>query len=292
MSTATGTAEVTIRTGRRDDADACGRICYQAFATLAERHGFPPDFPSPEVATGVVGALLVHPGFHAVVAEQDGRIVGSNFLDERGPIAGVGPITVDAACQDAGIGRRLMLAVLERARERDFAGVRLLQAAYHNRSLGLYSTLGFQVREPVLNLDGAPLGERLPGYPVRAATDADSDACNRLCEAVHGHDRAGELTDALAQDTARVVERHGRISGYTTGIGFFSHAVAETNDDLQALIADAAEFTGPGFLVPARNSALVGWCLRHGFRLRMVTTLMTIGLYNEPQGAYLPSILY
>lgn len=292
MSAAPTAPALALRVGGRDDAEACGRICYEAFAALAERHGFPPDFPSVEAATDLLAMLLAHPGFHAVVAELDGRVVGSNFLDERGAIAGVGPITVDPACQDAGIGRRLMLAALERAREQGFAGVRLLQAAYHNRSLCLYAKLGFQAREPVVNLDGAPLAERLPGYPVRAATDADREDCNRLCESVHGHDRAGELDDALAQDTVRVVERDGRVSGYTTGIGFFSHAVAETNGDLEALIADAAAFAGPGFLVPARNGALLRWCLERGLRARMIATLMTIGLYNEPQGAYLPSILY
>jgi hypothetical protein len=33
---------------------------------------------------------------------------------------------------------------------------------------------------------------------------------------------------------ARLVERGGRITGYSTGIGQFAHAVAETRDDLIA----------------------------------------------------------
>ena len=285
-------AAVSIRPGTVADAEACGPICYQAFASLAEQHGFQPDFPSAEVATHVCSMLLEHPRFHAVVAERDGRVVGSNFLDERSTIAGIGPITVDPTVQDEGIGRQLMLAVLDRAREQAFPGVRLLQAAYHNRSLSLYAKLGFQVREPILNLHGEPLATATPGHPVRPGEERDAAACNELCRTVHGHDRAGEVADALAHDTLRVVERQGRISGYATGIGFFHHAIAESNDDIKALIADATEFTGPGFLVPARNAQLVRWCLQQGFRLRMVTTLMTIGLYNEPQGAYLPSILY
>ena len=36
----------------------------------------------------------------------------------------------------------------------------------------------------------------------------------------------------------------------------------------------------------------VTWCLANGFRLVMQMTLMTIGFYNEPAGAYLPSVLY
>jgi hypothetical protein len=39
------------------------------------------------------------------------------------------------------------LAPLERAAQRKFAGVRLVQAAYHNRSLCLYTKLGFETRE-------------------------------------------------------------------------------------------------------------------------------------------------
>ena len=85
----------TAAIGLPADAAACGTICYEAFKSVCMAHGFPPDFPSPEVATGLMSMLLAHPGFYSVVAEVDGRIAGSNFLDERASIAGVGPITVD-----------------------------------------------------------------------------------------------------------------------------------------------------------------------------------------------------
>jgi GNAT superfamily N-acetyltransferase len=281
-----------LRPGTVQDADLCGRICYEAFATLASDHGFPPDFPSPDVAVEVLSGLLSHPGFYSVVAESDGEIVGSNFLDERSRIAGIGPITVDPSAQNAGIGRRLMIAVLERARERAFSGVRLLQASYHSRSLSLYAKLGFDVREAVATLQGASIGAAIPGYSVRTATEDDLGACDRVCLLVHGHDRSGEVSEAIRQDQAKVVEHDGRISGYTTGIAFFAHTVGETNEDLKALIADATEFGGPGFLLPVRNAELFRWCLERGLKVVQVMTLMTIGLYNEPTGAYLPSILF
>jgi hypothetical protein len=44
--------DVTVRGAVPADAQECGRICYEAFATLAASHGFPPDFPSVEAATG------------------------------------------------------------------------------------------------------------------------------------------------------------------------------------------------------------------------------------------------
>lgn len=283
---------VTLRRGEPGDAARCGSICYHGFKQIAEQHNFPPDFTSPDEAVGLMKMLLQHPGFYPVVAEIDGSIVGSNFLDERSPIAGVGPITVDPAAQNASVGRQLMEAVLARAAERDFAGVRLVQAAYHNRSLSLYTKLGFVAREPLSIIQGKPLRLRLPGFAVRAATADDVEACNRLCIRVHGHDRGGELEDAIAQGVARVVEHDNRITGYATPVAFFGHAVAETNDSLKALIGDAPSFPGLGFLLPTRNHEVFSWCLAHGLRVVEPMTLMSRGLYNEPAGAFLPAILY
>ena len=283
---------VILRPGTPEDAAACGAICFEAFKSIASEHNFPWDFPSAEVATGMMKTLLAHPGFYSVVAEADGKVVGSNFLDERSPIAGIGPITVDPASQNQTIGRRLMLDVIERCARRDVAGVRLLQSAYHNRSLCLYTKLGFETRETVSKLNGAPPQMELPGYLVRPATPADLPVCNALCQRVHGHHRGGELKDAIDQGSARVVEHLGQITAYCTDIAFFAHAVAETNQGLKALIGAASAFPGGGFLVPTRNGELFRWCLQHRLRLVHQLTLMTIGLYNEPAGAYLPSVLY
>src|SRR5438067_11154099 len=94
--------DVTLRPGTAADAAECGRICYEAFHAIATAHGFPPDFASVEFAQSVIGFLLGHPGYFSVVAERDGRILGSNFLDERSSVAGVGPITVDPGVQNDG----------------------------------------------------------------------------------------------------------------------------------------------------------------------------------------------
>jgi GNAT superfamily N-acetyltransferase len=285
-------AAVTVRRATPEDAQVCGRIAYDAFGKVASDHNFPFDFPAVERAAQVLSMMFSHPGFYCVVAELESRIVGSNCLDERSAIAGVGPITIDPGVQNRRIGWTLMEAVLMRASERMFPGIRLLQAAYHNRSLSLYAKLGFVAREPISTMQGPPIKTDLPGYAVRAARKDDFEECNRLCQAVHGHNRAGELEDALKQGSAVVAERDGRITAYATALAFFGHAIGETNADLEALIASAGSFGGPGILVPTRNASLFRWCLDHGLRIVQPMTLMTIGLYNEPAGAYLPSILY
>ncbi|WP_439668941.1 Acetyltransferase (GNAT) family [Cupriavidus necator] len=281
-----------LRSGKPEDAARCGAICFSAFAAIAQAHAFPPDFPSPDVAVGLMADLFSREDVFSVVAEIDGDVIGSNFLWEGGPIVGIGPITIDPSVQDRKVGHALMEHVLQRGRSRNAAGIRLVQAAYHNRSLSLYARLGFEAREPLSVLQGSAVNAKVPGYPVRAAVPSDLDACNRLCLQVHGHERAGELRDAIDQGTASVAAHDGRIVAYATAIGFFGHAVAENNTGMKALIGAAPAFAGPGFLLPTRNGELLRWCLERGLRIVQPMTLMSIGLYQQPEGSFLPSVLY
>lgn len=285
-------SSVTIRRAQPADIPECARICFDAFTSLNRHHNFPPDFPNAEIAAQLMQWMFSHDRFYCVVAELDGKIVGSNCLDERCEIAGVGPITVDPTAQNSAVGRQLMRDVMDRAAATNSSGIRLVQAAFHNRSLSLYTKLGFDPREPLSVMNG-PAIRRVPvPYSVRVVTEADVDACDALCMRVHGHKRHFELLDGIGGGTARLVELGGRIVAYATAMGFFGHAVAENTRDLQALIAGAEEFLGPGMLIPTRNAPLFRWCLEQGLRVVEPMTLMSIGFYNEPAGAYFPSITF
>lgn len=285
-------AEVTVRRAMPEDAPVCGQICYNAFCTLNQHHNFPCDFPDPEHAVHVLTMMFSHPNFYCVVADVNGRIAGSNCLDERSSIFGVGPITVDPAVQNHGVGRRLMQAVLDRAREKGASGVRLVQSAFHNRSLSLYAGLGFDVREPLSCMQGRTRQRTVDGCQVRTAKADDLESCRALSTRIHGFDRTPELAESIGQGSAIVVERGGHITGYATSLAFFGHAIAETNIGLQAMIASADAFGGPGILIPTRNNALFQWCLANDLRVVQPMTLMSKGLYSDPSGAWLPSILY
>lgn len=285
-------SEVVVRPATPDDVAASAQICYQAFSTINAQHNFPCDFPHADAAIGLLSGMFGKPGFYGVVAEVDGRIVGSNVLDERSVIAGVGPITIDPAAQNLGIGRKLMQAVLDRADAQRAAGVRLVQAAFHTRSLSLYASLGFDIREPLSCLQGPSMKRTIAGCTARPATAADVERCNSVSRQVHGFERGTELAQAIQQNTALVVERAGRVTGYASSVSFFGHTTAETNLDLQALIAGADSFGGPGLLLPSRNTAMLRWCLANGLRVVQPMTLMSIGLYNEPAGAWLPSVTF
>jgi hypothetical protein len=312
--------EVVIRPATAQDVPICAGICYRAFSAINAAHNFPSDVPIPEVAVGIISACFSASDFYCVVAESgvpgnspsstgrefgvpgdspstpgresNGRILGSNCLDERSIIHGVGPITVDPDTQNHGVGRKLMNAVIERAHQRGAVGIRLVQAAFHNRSLSLYASLGFDIREPLSVMQGRTRERSIPGCTVRPATSADLPACNALSHRVHGFDRGIELAQAIQQGSATVTERGGRITAYASHLAFFGHATAESNADLQALIASVDSFAGPGILVPSRNAGLFRWCLANGLRVVEPMTLMSTGLYNEPAGAFLPSVSF
>jgi predicted N-acetyltransferase YhbS len=290
MSMQSPSAAVSIRRAKPEDATQCGHIGYKAFHKINSDHNFPPEMSSPEMVVGLLQMMFSHPSFYCVVAEMNGAIVGSNCMDERSSVFGIGPITVDPAVQNAGIGKRLMQAVLDRAAERGAPGIRLLQSTFHTRSLSLYAKLGFEVRELLSVMQGAPMKISIEGCSVRPALHFDAAACDRLCAAVHGYTRSAEVDNAIREGTAMVVERNGHVAGYTTGLSYFGHSVAESNRELQALIGAAERFDGPGVLIPARNATLFRWCLENGLRMVQPCTLMAIGLYNEPAGAWLPSI--
>ena len=96
---------------------------------------------------------------------------------------------------------------------------------------------------------------------------------------------------AVGQGTAMVVERAGRITGYASQVAYFGHSVGETSDDIKAIVAASGAVGPPGILIPTRNGELFRWCLENGLRVTQTLTLMTQGLYNEPAGAWLPSVM-
>jgi predicted N-acetyltransferase YhbS len=285
-----------LRPIRPEDGGIVARIVYEAFAGVHDHHRFPRDFPTLEAAEGLVDAFIANPGIWGVVAERDGRIVGSNFLDERGSVRGVGPITVDPGVQDSGVGRRLMEAVMDRSAGAE--GIRLLQDAFNTRSMALYASLGFEITDPMALMRGRVDVAPPAGYDVRALAHDDLPAAAALSLRVHGYERTAELADALAARPGEsfAAVRDGRLVAYATTLTFFAaaHAVAESEEAMSAVIAGALEGTGaPGsFLLPTRRHALFRWALAAGLRVVKPMNYMVIGHHREPVGAWIPSVLY
>lgn len=292
---------IELRAPMPGDAEVICDIIFRAFKGISDQHNFPPDFIAPEMTAGF-GRMLMAPasGFFGVVAEESGKIVGSNFLDERDAIKGVGPITIEPNCQSRGIGRKLMEAVIHRGKSQNAAGIRLVQDAFNTVSMSLYASLGFDIKEPLALMGGVPksTGSKVSGT-VRTMREEDLHQCATLCRKVHGFDRTGELRGTIAGKVFRpyVLERHGRVVAYASGPEFFAlnHGVAEAETDLRDLLcgACAANDGKPlNMLVPTRRADFFRWCLSQGLRVIKPMSLMAMGDYREPAGAFYPSVQY
>jgi GNAT superfamily N-acetyltransferase len=285
-------AEVTIRLVTSSDRESCGRILYEAFQSSADAHAFRPDFPNRDVALLMMDFLLERRW--GMAAEIDGRVVGSVFVEAGDCIAGIGPITVDPDVQQSGVGRRLMQAAIEYGR--DWEGTRLVQDTFNEVSMSLYAALGFDAKEPLVVMEGAPRGTPPRDVEVRTLLSDDVESCAALCRRVHGITRSSEVRLALERFRPLAAVREGRVTGYATSLDHWSagHSVAETEGDLEALLCEGAGETGRpvSFLLPIRQAGLFRWCLEAGLRIVKPMTLMAMGRYREPGGFFFPSVSY
>ena len=166
------------------------------------------------------------------------------------------------------------------------------------QSLSLYASLGFEVKEPAVVMKGTPRSGAPASIEVRPLDDSDLEQCERLCLTVHGFERTNELRDAIEVPifSPSVALRDGRITAYATTLTFFpaAYAVAETEDDMRALITGtlAAGEEPASFLLPTRQASLFRWCLGEGLRAVKPMTYMAIGEYRDPDGSWIPSVLY
>lgn len=285
---------ILLRPAQPDDAEACGRVLHAAQGDLAARHGLVPDVGSAAEAAAHAAMLLTDPAVFGVVAERAGRVVGAGFLQERDEVRGIGPTAVEPGLQGSGIGRRLLRAMLDRA---EGAGsTRLVQDAASLPATALHASLGFEVKAPLLLMEGRPRAATDPEVKVRPMLEDDIAACDRLFGAAHGLSRAQELHRALGLLAPVVAERHGRIVGYLAAPGQWraNHGVAETASDMAGLLIGATALRGApvGLLVPSRQSDLLRWCLEAGMRAVKPMLLLARGAYRVPARCWVPSAQY
>ena len=271
-----------------------GRICFEAFKDISERHGFESDFASVEFGRMVIGMVVQSEDTYGVAALNDGKPVGSNFLLTADDVGGVGPITVDIPRQGDGIGRALMRDVLDHARKAGLDMVRLQQDSFNMTSLSLYASLGFDTKAPCALMEPAP--EAAADGSVRPVSEDDLPAIDELSRELYKVSRRNEVAGFLRPGPFLPLlrEREGRVTGYYT-LGIIGHGVAETEDDALVLVRDAAA-RGPTEMArvfcPLIEGDLYRRFLAAGFRAIKVMNLMAVGPYEPPDGVWMPSVVY
>lgn len=285
---------ISIRQTIPSDVEICGQIIYEAFKGIYEKHGYPLAFANLENAINCAQFQISHPSIYGIVAVKDNKIVGSNFLDQRNSIYGIGPLTVDPQMQGYGIGRLLMETILEIGEKAP--GIRLIQDTFNTSSLSLYTSLGFSVKEPLIHITGKLKDKPSTDIEVRPLETNDLEECAALCKSVLCYERTNDLRDALKYDLPLVALRQQCIVAYATELTQWTanHAVAEREEDLLALLlaANVMNEKPLSFLLPTRKTSLLSWCFKQGLKVVSPHTLMCMGDYQEPKGSYLPSIFY
>ena len=275
--------------------ESIARITFDAFAAISHRHSFELDIISPEMALAMAGAFVNRPDVYGVVALDGDTVVGHNFVQLTDATAGVGPICVDPHRQCKGVGRQLMRYIIEYAIEHHGPAVRLVQDSFNMASFSLYTSLGFDVTEPLVLMAVPPAQDEA----CRPLTPADVDAADALCVASQKVSRRAELLSMIANGPAMGCVPHGRFFGGRLAAfvvpGFFGFAAGETAEDMLTTAQVAVTALPPPLqriLLPTRSGPMIRKALARGFRAVKVLQLMAMGPCDPPTGYWAPSIAY
>lgn len=298
----------TIRPAKPEDIDPAAQIFLEAFNSFNASVGLPPEW-TPEMARFIVGSFISSPRtFYSVVAveEPGGRVVGSNFLDCSDDVTAPGPISVDQKAQDAGIARALMDAVYEHSCSLGKKNIRGVCLASNAKSFSLYMKIGYKARDLLTYLSRAPRREDTPGsisaisiaeqhgYRIREMEAQDVSACDALFQRINGCSRKNDIAASLRNPPPirpYVIVKDGEIEGYHTGFYLLGHGAYRSADAFQHLVSAV-----PGEVLlhmpSLRQHELLRWCLLNGFKTVRQEIVISIGLYQEPDGIYLPGMGY
>ncbi len=287
-------AEITLMIRRMEEQDVSrtGEVIVAAFNDVFTRHGFPPPFPSPEAGMGLAQGYLRLEPQECFVAVEAGQVVGSGFIHLRGETAGIGPITVDPACQSKGVGKEIMMAVIRAGRH--CASLRLVQDAFNVVSFPLYSKLGFAACGTVLSLAGQEF--RPPGRPrgtvIREMAADDAARVTALDTKLTGLTRPQDIRYFLGHPPQLISLVEGKLAGYlcllrASAGTFLGPAAATEPAVLRTLIAHAIELEQGKVLrmrLPARHTELFRDLLKMGFHVETLQTYMVRGPWKPSKG--------
>jgi len=213
----TPSSDIVIRPLREADLAAADRVYRLAFGTqfgLADPMQFRGD-------TAVIRARWAtdpRPCFVAAIGE---RIVGSVVGMDWGSAFILGPLTVEPAYANQGIGRRLMAAAMAFAAERRFPLAALYTLPNSAKHLHLYESYGFDAQRltPVMAKTPAD-GTMAPSLWSQLAPSDQRNvtaACRAVSEQIFpGLDLGREIAAVAAQGLGETVllERDGGIAGF------------------------------------------------------------------------------
>ena len=233
---------VRVRPAAESDIEAAERICRLAFGTffgLADPLAFRGD------------GALVRPRFLAdpsgvLVAETGDGIVASGLVTNWGSVGLFGPLTVHPERWSAGIGRRLIGALLEMldVRGHDFVG--LLTHPQSVRHVRLYESFGFELHRPIAVLRRAVSAAPMPARVRLLADPAEADSCREVADSVYpGLDHGREIAAVLRHGLGATVLLEGSRGAGLAGYAICHHGAGSEGNSALLFVKAAAVRPGP-----------------------------------------------
>src|SRR5437763_15617336 len=192
---------VVVRALVESDLPEAQRIIHRAFGTFfgvpdLEKFWFPP------YAHTRFGAEHIA----SFAAEQDGKLVGSNFATNWGSVGFFGPLPTRPDLWDAGIGQRLVAAACDAFHGWGTRHAGLFTFAQSAKHVGLYGKFGFYPRflTAIMTMPAQPSGatrqwSRYSGLPDSQRADPET-ATRELADTLYdGLDLRAEIRTIFAR---------------------------------------------------------------------------------------------
>lgn len=181
---------ISVRPMREDDLDAADRIFRLAFGTFLR-------LDDPTTFAGKADPLRARWREHraGVVAEEDGRLVGSNLAVRWGSVGFFGPLSVDPDLWNRGLGQRLLPPILDTFDEWGLRLAGLFTFPDSTKHVGLYQRFGFLPKHLTVVMARPPAPTDGPLETIGTTPcEADLAACRDVAETVY---RGLDLTSTI-----------------------------------------------------------------------------------------------
>ena len=179
---------------------------------------------------------VAHPACFPIVADEDGRIVGTGTATVNGRVGWVGAIFVAQDRRRIGLGSALSSAVID-VLERQGCTSQVLIATEEGRPI--YERLGFRLQTRYVIQQSPETGPPADDGVVRPFAPDDFDAIAHLDRAATGEDRSAILRSFMDAKTCLVAARSdGSIGGFVVRASWGGRALIATEPDLAVALLD------------------------------------------------------
>ena len=179
---------------------------------------------------------IAHPTCYPIVADEDGRIVGTGLATANGRVGWVGAIFVAQDRRRIGLGSALSTAVIEEL-ERQGCTSQVLIATEEGRPI--YERLGFRLQTRYVIQQSPATEPPADDGVVRPFAPEDFVAIAHLDRAATGEDRSGILRSFVDPATCLVAARtDGSIGGFVSRAPWGGRALIATEPDLALALLD------------------------------------------------------